>query len=60
LAGKTAWTPRQWDKVSEDTGVGNPKKASAEKGKKFLEAVTSMIGEFFVELAESDLDDLYG
>jgi creatinine amidohydrolase len=60
LAGKTAWTPRQWDKVSEDTGVGNPKKASAEKGKKFLDTVTSMIGEFFVELAESDLDDLYG
>lgn len=54
-----AWTPRQWDKVSKDTGVGNPKKATAEKGKKFLEAITTIIGEFFTELAECDLNDLY-
>jgi creatinine amidohydrolase len=59
LQGKVAWTPRQWDKVSEDTGVGNPKKASAEKGEKFLEVVTTMIGEFFVELAENDASDLF-
>jgi creatinine amidohydrolase len=59
LADKTAWTPRQWNKVSEDTGIGNPKKASAEKGKKFVELVSSMIGKFLVELAESDLEDLY-
>lgn len=56
---KTAWIPRQWDKVSEDTGVGNPKKATAEKGKKYLDDVTSKIAEFFVELAECDLEDLY-
>ena len=56
---KTAWIPRQWNKVSEDTGVGNPKKASAEKGKKYLEDLTTKIGEFFVEIAECDLEDLY-
>jgi len=56
---KTAWIPRQWNKVSEDTGVGNPKKASAEKGKKYLEDLTTKIGEFFVEMAECDLEDLY-
>ncbi len=56
---KTAWTPRQWDKVTEDTGIGNPKKATAEKGKRYLEDVTTKIGEFFVELAESNLADLY-
>jgi creatinine amidohydrolase len=56
---KTAWIPRQWNKVSEDTGVGNPKKASAEKGKKYLEDLTTKIGEFFVEMAECDLKDLY-
>jgi creatinine amidohydrolase len=56
---KTAWIPRQWDKVSEDTGVGNPKKASKEKGKKYLEDLTSKISDFFVEMANSDLDDLY-
>ncbi|MGM0619983.1 MAG: creatininase family protein [Bacteroidota bacterium] len=59
LQEKVAWTPRHWDKVSEDTGVGNPKKASAEKGKKFLNDVTTKIGNYLVELAECDLDNLY-
>ena len=59
LKNKTAWIPRQWSKVSEDTGVGNPKKATAEKGKKYLEDVTTKIAGFFVELAECDLYDLY-
>ena len=26
---KVAWIPRNWQKVSQDTGIGNPKKASA-------------------------------
>jgi creatinine amidohydrolase len=56
---KTAWIPRQWNKVSEDTGVGNPKKASAEKGEKYLEEVTSKIAEFFIEFSECDLENLY-
>ena len=56
---KTAWTPRQWDKISKDTGVGNPKKGTAKKGKRYLEDITTKIGEFFVELAECDLEDLY-
>ena len=59
LQENVAWTPRHWDKVSEDTGVGNPKKASAEKGKKFLYDVTDKIADYFVGLAGCDLDDLY-
>ena len=57
---KTAWAPRQWDKVSEDTGIGNPRKATAEKGKKFVEAVSTKIADYFVELANCDIHDLYG
>jgi creatinine amidohydrolase len=56
---KTAWTPRYWTKVSEDTGIGNPKKATAEKGKRYLEDLTTKISEFFIEFAECDLEDLY-
>jgi creatinine amidohydrolase len=56
---KTAWTPRRWNKVSHDTGVGNPKKATAEKGRIFLEDVTTKIAGFLVELAACDLEDLY-
>lgn len=56
---RTAWAPRQWDKVTEDTGIGNPKNASAEKGKRYLEEVTTKIAEFFIEMANCDLGDLY-
>ncbi|HKJ79785.1 MAG TPA: creatininase family protein [Prolixibacteraceae bacterium] len=59
LKNKTGWAPRQWNKVSEDTGVGNPKKANAAKGKRFLEDVTNSIATLFVELAKADLNDLY-
>jgi creatinine amidohydrolase len=59
LKNKTAWIPRKWDKVSEDTGVGNPKKASAEKGKKYLEDLTTKIGDYFVEMANCDVNNLY-
>src|SRR5438045_6894481 len=27
-----AWAPRQWRRVTDDTGVGNPEAATAEKG----------------------------
>jgi creatinine amidohydrolase len=59
LQNKVAWTPRHWDKVSDDTGVGNPKKSTPEKGKRFLNDVTSKISEYLVELAACDLNDLY-
>lgn len=55
-----AWTSRDWVKVTRDTGVGNPALATAEKGQRFLEAVTAKIADFLVELAACDLDDLYG
>lgn len=49
---KVAWVPRHWMKVSEDTGIGNPKKASAEKGKRYVEAVTAKYAQLFKELTE--------
>lgn len=36
---KVAWIPRNWSKVSTDTGIGNPLKASAAKGKAYARAV---------------------
>lgn len=56
---KAAWTPRNWSKVSEDTGIGNPKMATPEKGEKYLKEVTDIIAEFLVELNSSDINDLY-
>lgn len=53
------WAPRQWTRVTDDTGVGNPAAATAEKGQRYLEAVAEKIGGFLIELAAADLDNLY-
>jgi len=54
-----AWAPRQWSKVTEDTGVGDPSLATAAKGELFLNLVTEKIAGYLVELAAADPDDLY-
>ncbi|UOQ66167.1 creatininase family protein [Hymenobacter volaticus] len=54
-----AWAQREWSKVTADTGVGDPTAATAEKGAAFLAAVTANIGQFLVELAAADPQDLY-
>ena len=54
-----AWSERKWSMVSEDTGIGNPKKATAEKGKRFFEAVSAKIANLITEVAEVDIDDRY-
>lgn len=54
-----AWAERQWSQVTKDTGVGNPKKATAEKGKAYFEAVTRKLSRLFIDLAAADTDDLY-
>ncbi|MEN8191721.1 MAG: creatininase family protein [Bacteroidota bacterium] len=56
---KWAWAPREWTKVSKDTGIGNPKAATPEKGKKYIEFVTDKIAHFFVELADADVNNMY-
>ena len=54
-----AWAPRKWTEVTADTGVGNPAKATADKGERYIEAVTAKIGDFLVELARADAGKLY-
>lgn len=56
---KWAWAPRDWAMVTGDTGVGNPRGATAEKGRRFVETATTKIGDFLVALAKSDPADLY-
>jgi creatinine amidohydrolase len=57
---KWAWAPRQWTRVTDDTGVGDPRAATAEKGARFVTAVVEQLGQFLVELANADVADLYG
>jgi creatinine amidohydrolase len=54
-----AWAPRKWTKVTSDTGTGNPRAASAEKGERYLTAVTERIAGFLVELAQADPAEMY-
>lgn len=54
-----AWSERKWSQITADTGVGNPKLASAEKGEKYFIAVTEKVATLFVEIAACDINDLY-
>ena len=54
-----AWAPRDWKQITTDTGVGNPKRSSAEKGKNYLDMVVQQLSQFFIELAKADLQKLY-
>jgi creatinine amidohydrolase len=53
------WAPRKWSEISHDTGVGNPRKATAEKGEEYIEETVDKITNFFIELNNTPLDDLY-
>jgi creatinine amidohydrolase len=54
-----AWAPREWTRVTEDTGVGDPSRATREKGAKFRDAVCDRIAAYLVDLAKADINDLY-
>jgi creatinine amidohydrolase len=53
------WAPRRWTQVTADTGIGDPKAATAEQGARFFDAVCEKVAEFFVELSASDPNALY-
>ncbi len=53
------WSERKWSQISEDTGVGNPKLATKEKGERYFKAVTTRMGALFSDLCEADIQNLY-
>ena len=55
-----AWAPRRWTQVSTDTGVGDPRKASPEKGERYTSDVVQRLSRFLIDLAAADPNDLYG
>ena len=54
-----AWAPRRWTQVSADTGIGDPRGATPEKGAGYLAAVIDRLGQFLIDLAAADPTDLY-
>jgi creatinine amidohydrolase len=59
LRERWVWTPRIWSHVTGDTGVGNPRMATKEKGSAYLEAVTKKVAGFLTELASAKPEELY-
>jgi creatinine amidohydrolase len=59
LRERWAWTPRPWSTVTADTGIGDPKAATAEKGARFLDATVAQLARFLVELAAVDAATMY-
>jgi len=53
------WIMREWTKVTNDTGIGNPELSSPEKGNKFLEHVILKIAEFLIEFSIANKDNIY-
>ena len=54
------WAERRWSQVTKDTGIGNPKASTSEKGKLFFETITGKIANVLVELAKIDVSRMYG
>jgi creatinine amidohydrolase len=54
-----AWAQRRWTAISESTGVGNPRYATPENGERFVKDTSLKIAEFLLELAVSDINEMY-
>ncbi len=54
-----AWLPRRWTQVTADTGVGDPRAATAEKGERFVAQAVERIAELCEQLAAADPDTMY-
>lgn len=52
-------TSRNFGKLNDHCAVGDPSKASAEKGQKYLDLVCGRISSFLVELAKTPIDDSF-
>ena len=58
LATGKVWIPRDWNRISHDTGVGSPLKSSAEKGKRFASDVAEKYADVIKEFCK-DENSLY-
>ena len=54
-----AWAERKWTQVTKDTGVGDPRKATAEKGERYFKAVTQKVATFFYQVAKTKPSEFY-
>jgi creatinine amidohydrolase len=56
---KWAWAERKWSKVTADTGIGDPRKASRAKGEQCFIEVISKISTLMTDLSFANINDMY-
>lgn len=47
---------RPWHLATTNTGVGDPSKSSAEKGRAYLDLITQRIGDYLYDLSKAEID----
>jgi creatinine amidohydrolase len=55
LNAQIAWLPRYWSKVSADTGIGDPRKSTPEKGERYAKAVIEKLALLFTEIGSKEV-----
>jgi creatinine amidohydrolase len=50
---------RPWHLVSANTGLGDPAGATAEKGRRLMDALAERLGDFLVGLAAAPMDETF-
>jgi len=56
---KWAWSERKWSKITADTGIGDPLKATPEKGERFFKEVTEKLSELIIDLSLTEINDMF-
>jgi len=56
---KWAWAERRWTQVTSDTGIGNPLKATPEKGERCFNEIVRKISSFITDLSKADINNMY-
>ena len=56
---KWAWAERKWSKVTADTGIGDPHKATPAKGEKCFIEIINKVSDLMIELSGTDINDMY-
>ena len=50
---------RPWHLVSANTGLGDPKAASADKGRRLMDVLVERLGDFLIQLAAAPMDETF-
>ncbi len=50
---------RPWHLVSVNTGLGDPRPATAEKGRRLMDVLVERLGDFLIELAVAPMDEAF-